>query len=108
MASSSGNKKVSFSSDIHFAEERIDTTIVSDTEVSSEEEDESFCEITTSEGESYCTSDDEDETRLHLLIEGYAYSPVKIFAKDAVQRSSLLLLDKDLQDDDYDDDYKES
>ena len=64
----------------------------------SSSQDESFHEIMTSEGESYSSSDDEDETRLHLLMEGsYTYSPRKIFAKDTVQQNSLLLIDKDLQ-----------
>ena len=101
--SSCRDHKVSFSSDVRVLEEE---TTHSGNVSDSSSEDESFHELTTSEGESYCTSDDEDEMRLHLLMEGsYAYSLKKYFAKDAVQRNSLLLLDKDLQ---YEVDYIES
>ena len=101
--SSCRDHKVSFSSDVRVLEEE---TTHSGNVSDSTSEDKSFHEITTSEGESYCTSDDEDEMRLQLLMEGsYAYSPKKFFVKDAVQRNSLLLLDKDLQ---YEIDYIES
>ena len=105
---SSCDYRVSFSSDVRVLEEGL-TTHSGNTSDSSSSEDDSFHEITTSEGESYCTSDDEDDARFQLLMKGsYAYSPREnLFSKDAVQRNSLLLLDKDLQYDSHDE-YTES
>jgi len=61
--------------------------------------EESFCEITTSEAESFCISD-EDAERLDWIVEGaYCRSPSKVFCKasrEPVEMDSLLLLDKDL------------
>ena len=60
--------------------------------------EDSFCEITTSEGESFNSLDDEDANRWQILLEqAYMSSPNQILssAVDPAQRSSLLFLDKD-------------
>ena len=65
--------------------------------------EDSFCEITTSEGESYNSSDDEDANSWEVLLEqAYTSSPdwFSSSAVDPAQRSSLLFLDKDLIDSD--------
>ena len=65
--------------------------------------EDSFCEITTSEGESFNSSDDEDANRWQVLLEqAYTSSPDRFssLAVDPAQRSSLLLLDKDFIDSD--------
>ena len=67
---------------------------------SDDEEEEEFCEITTSEGEPYDTSDEEDAELLQAALESaYTCSPFKQ-GRDAAERSSYLLLDKDLIDKD--------
>ena len=77
----------------------------SDSEDSEENIDsgEEFYEITTSEGEPYDTSDEEDAEFLQLALESaYACSPRK--AREPAELSSYLLLDKDfVEDDDIDD-----
>ena len=65
-----------------------------------EEFEEEFCEITTSEGEPYDTSDEEDAELLQAALESaYTCSPFKQ-GRDPAERSSYLLLDKDLIDED--------
>ena len=60
----------------------------------------SFHEITTSEGES-CPSDNEDEERVQMMFEGiYTSIPISRSSLDPAQRASLLLLDKDFIDSD--------
>ena len=93
-ASGSYHKQVLFASAVETTKEIIRTE--TDSEGSTSSEGESFHEITTSEGEPYNTSDDEDEMRLQWLMEGVYYSPMKVVDKDPVHRNSLLLLDKDL------------
>ena len=65
----------------------------------SSESDDDFCEITTSEGESLATFDEEDAELLEMALDGaYSYNP-SLFSKctlDPAERSSLLLLDKDI------------
>lgn len=70
-------------------------------------EEESFREITTSEAETFCSSDEDDAERLNLIIEGaFGSSPAKVFSKtsrryvEPAQRDSVLLLDKDFIDND--------
>ena len=71
-------------------------SVHSDEDDEGSSDDESFREITTSEGESFCSSDEEDATRLELL---YQSVPPSVEARlDPVERSSLLWLDKDLLD----------
>ena len=58
-----------------------------------------FCEITSSEPESVCTSDEEDAERLEVVFEGaYTCSPTLYHSSllDPAERSSLLFLDKDI------------
>lgn len=66
--------------------------------------DEEYCEIFTSEGEaeSFATSDEEDAELLQMALEGaYTCSPFKHSAIiDPAERSSYLLLDKDLMSED--------
>ena len=62
--------------------------------------EDSFCEITTSEGETFNSSDDEDANRWQVLLEqAYTSSPDRLSssAVDPAQRSSLLFLDKDCE-----------
>ena len=57
-----------------------------------------FCEIFSSETEFYNTLDEEDAEKLEVLLEGaYTCSPslFKSSTSDPVERTSLLLLDKD-------------
>ena len=57
-----------------------------------------FYEVSSSEADYYSTSDDEDAERWEALLEGaYACSPsvFKHSTIDPVERTSLLLLDKD-------------
>ena len=58
-----------------------------------------FYEITSSEAESVCSSDEEDAERLEVVLEGaYTCSP-KLYqcsSLDPAERSSLLLFDKDI------------
>ena len=69
--------------------------LVLDEQPSSDEE--SFYEITTSEAESFCSSDEEDAERLNFIIEGaFSGSPAKLSYTEPALRDSLLLLDKDL------------
>ena len=60
-----------------------------------------FCEITTSEAESFCTSEEEDAELLEMALDGaYSCNP-SLFSKcalDPAERSSLLLLEKDFLD----------
>jgi len=70
-----------------------------------ETEEESFFEITTSEADSlrYSSSDDEDASRLDLIIQGaYCCNPsyFSLLTSEAAERNSLLLFDKDLCDGD--------
>ena len=63
----------------------------------------SFYEITTSEAESLgrSSSDEEDTSRLDLIIQGaYTCNPsyFSSFPSEAAQRNSLLLFDKDLHE----------
>ena len=71
---------------------------------SNSEDEESFYEITTSEAESLgSTSDDEDLSKLDVVLQGaYSCNPAYFtsHARDAAQRNSLLLLDKDFRDSD--------
>ena len=66
--------------------------------------DESLREIvTTSEAESFSSSDEEDAERVEMILErAYTCSP-SFFSRpsplDPMERNSLLLLDKDLLDD---------
>ena len=64
--------------------------------------EDSFCEITTSEGESFHSSDDEDAERWQMFLEqAYVTSPHRLSRTvSPAQRTSLLLLDKDLVDSD--------
>ena len=63
---------------------------------SDDEEEKEFCEITTSEGEPYDTLDEEDAELLQAALESaYTCSPFKQ-GRDPAERSSYLLLDKDL------------
>ena len=60
----------------------------------------SFHEITTNEGVS-CLSDNEDEDRVQMMFEGmYTNIPISRSFLDPAQRASLLLLDKDFIDSD--------
>ena len=58
-----------------------------------------FYEITSSEAESICTSDEEDAERLEVVLEGaYTCSPnlYQYSSLDPAERSSLLFFDKDI------------
>ena len=87
--------KVSFSA-------TVSTVEVTDDDFSSSEE--SFREIvTTSEAESFSSSDEEDAERVEMIFErAYTCSP-SMFSRPSplapAERSSLLLLDKDLLND---------
>ena len=77
----------------------------------SSSEEESFYEITTSEADSLrgSSSDDEDASRLDLIIQGaYSCNPsyFSSVTTEAAQRNSLLLFDKDLRDGDNSGIYK--
>ena len=63
-------------------------------------DEESFCEITTSEADSLSSSDDDDAEKLELVLQSaYVCSPNKRkFQNDPVLRNSLLLWDKDFID----------
>ena len=93
MASSSP-MKASFSTSVAMVE-------VSDDNVDFSSSEESFCEIvTTSEAVSFSTSDEEDAERIEMTSDrAYTCSP-SLFSRlsplDPAERSSLLLLDKDL------------
>ena len=64
--------------------------------------EDSFCEITTSEGETFHSSDDKDAERWQMFLEQvYITSPHRLSRTvSPAQRTSLLLLDKDLVDSD--------
>ena len=104
MASSSGttckSKKVSFSQVV--AVKGYDEIPESnESDVSSS--DESFVEIITSEEDLFSSSDEEDEARLQMMLEGIHSCNPALFSSDYIDpvgKESLLLLDKDLLDSD--------
>ena len=60
-----------------------------------------FCEITTSDPDSYSSSDEETAEMLEFALEGtYTCSPSLFLngREDPAERTSLLYLDKDLMD----------
>ena len=64
-----------------------------------QESDKEYCEIFTSEAESFATSDEDDAEILQMALEGaYTCSPCKRSIIDPAERSSYLLYDKDLMD----------
>ena len=84
------SKKVTFSSE----KERL-----FDDDEQSVSSDESFCEILTSEAESLSSSGEEDIEMLDMAFERAYTCSRRYFASravDPVERSSLLLLDKDI------------
>ena len=90
-------KKVSFSEVV--AVEGCSEILESDL-LSSEE---SFAEIVTSEGDTFLSSDEEDEMRVQTILEGVYSCNSALFRSDhvdPVEKESLLLLDKDLLDSD--------
>ena len=84
--------------------QRVNTMAIAENKSDNEASDDSgddFCEITTSEGEPYNTSDEEDAEFLQMALESvYACSPRK--TREAAERSSYLLLDKDFVEDEDD------
>lgn len=103
MASSSDTtckpKKVSFSEVVAFKGE--DDREILESDVSSS--DESFAEIVTSEEDLFSSSDEEDEMRLQMMLEGIHSCNPTLFSFDYIDpvgKESLLLLDKDLLDSD--------
>ena len=86
---------VSFAEEVSFAE----LPSQGDSPGESSDSDSDFREIITSSSEAVATSDEEDLELLELALESaYTCSPSK-FAGDPCMRNSLLLLDKDLLDD---------
>ena len=86
---------VSFAEEVSFAE----LPSQGDNPGDSSDSDSDFREIITSSSEAVATSDEEDLELLELALESaYTCSPSK-FAGDPCMRNSLLLLDKDLLDD---------
>ena len=64
-----------------------------------QESDEEYYEIFTSEAESFATSDEDDAEILQMALEGaYTCSPCKRSMVDPAERSSYLFYDKDLMD----------
>ena len=87
--------KVSFSENV--TEEGMADSAQHETSDSDSESD--FYEITSSEPESVCSSDEEDAERLEVVLEGaYTCSPTLYRSSnlDPAERSSLLFLDKDI------------
>lgn len=86
---------VSFAEEVSFAE----LPSQGDNPGDSSDSDSDFREIVTSSSEAVATSDEEDLELLELALESaYTCSPSK-YAGDPCMRNSLLLLDKDLLDD---------
>ena len=90
----SKKKKVTFT--VSYEDYRENEDYLED-EVCLMSDEESFCEITTSEADSLSSSDDDDAEKLELVLQSaYACSPKKYkLTNDPVLRNSLLLLDKD-------------
>ena len=89
--------KVSFS-EIVTEKEMMDSGQHETSDIDSDSESD-FYEITSSEPESICSSDEEDAERLEVVLEGaYTCSPTVYQSSnlDPAERSSLLFLDKDI------------
>ena len=87
--------KVSFS-EIVTEKEMMDSAQHETSDIDSDSESD-FYEITSSEPESICSSDEEDAERLEVVLEGaYTCSPTLYQSSklDPAERSSLLFLDK--------------
>ena len=88
--------KVSFSETV--TEKWVAESVLHETSDSGSDSESDFYEITSSEPESICSSD-EDAERLEVVLEGaYTCSPTlyQSSSLDPAERSSLLFLDKDI------------
>lgn len=89
--------KVSFSETV--VEKGVTDSAQHETSDSDSDSESDFYEITSSEPESICSSDEEDAERLEVVFEGaYTCSPTlyQSSSLDPAERSSLLFLDKDI------------